>query len=51
MKEIDRILFVSLCYDAREHMYYVLNDQNFVEKFWAENENVARQIFHTKYGK
>ena len=48
MKEIDRILFVTL--NVEKNMYYVLNDQNFVEKFFAISDEKAKEIFHSKYG-
>lgn len=51
MKEIDRILFVTLEYSDITHLYYVLNDLNFVEKFFAHNDDEAREYFHNKYGK
>ena len=49
MTEIDRILFVSL--NVEKHMYYVLNDGNFVEKFYAVSNDKAKEIFRNKYGK
>lgn len=44
MKEIARQVFVSL--NKENNMYYVLNDQNYVFKFYEENENLAHTIFN-----
>ena len=50
MEEIDRIIFVTLSADRKYHMYYVHNDWNYVEKFYAESDNKAKEIFRSKYG-
>lgn len=46
MEEIARKLFVTL--NKERHMYYVLNDQNFVDKFYAENDEQAIKIFEER---
>lgn len=43
MVEIARRLFVSL--NKERYMYYVLNDQNYVDKFYAESDEEAIKIF------
>ena len=50
MTEIDRILFVTLSRDI-DGMYYVHNDWNYVEKFYAESDRKAKERFRSKYGK
>ena len=49
MREIDRILFCSLNKDTAFGGYIVLCDQNFKEKFYAEDDAAAKEMFHTKY--
>lgn len=44
MTEIDRILFVTLNTD--KFGYYILNDGNFVMKFFAESDDEAIKKFH-----
>lgn len=52
MKEIDRILFVSLNKDTfYKGMYIILNDQNYVDKFYANSDDKAKEIFRERYGK
>lgn len=45
MKEIARRQFCSLNYCNVDKMYFVLNDQNFIEKFYAENDKDAIAYF------
>ena len=47
MKEIDRELFVTLQTDGK-YMYYILNDLNFVAKFYAPNDNKAIEEFRDR---
>ena len=44
MKEVARELFVSLQKD-KYGMYFILNDQNFVMKFYAESDEIAIKKF------
>lgn len=49
MFEIDRELFVTLERDnPTRHMYYILNDQNFVDKFYAEDDEKAKAEFRDR---
>lgn len=48
-KEIDRELFVTLHRDdPTKYMYYILNDLNFVDKFYAENDEKAIEEFRDR---
>lgn len=46
MEEIARKLFVTL--NKEKYIYYVLNDQNFVDKFYAKNDEEAIKIFEER---
>ena len=48
MKEITRRQFVSLKYCNIDHAYFVLNDNNFVKKFYANNDEDAINYFETE---
>ncbi len=49
-KEIDRQLFVTLERDTRrQNHYFVFNDMNKVDDFWADNDRDAMEIFHEYY--
>lgn len=49
MVEIDRELFVTLERDnPTKYMYYILNDQNFVDKFYAEDDEKAEAEFRDR---
>lgn len=49
-KEIDRQLFVTLERDNRhQNHYFVFNDMNKVDDFWADSDKDAMDIFHTDY--
>ena len=49
MVEIDRELFVTLERDnPTKYMYYILNDQNFVDKFYAEDDEKAKAEFRDR---
>ena len=51
-KEIDRELFVTLYRDdPTRYMYYILNDLNFVDKFYAENDEKAIAEFRDRIDK
>ena len=46
MKVIDRELFVTLERDEpTKYMYYILCDQNFRDKFYAEDDEQAKVKF------
>lgn len=45
MKEITRRQFCSLNYCTVDKMYFVLNDQNFVTKFYANDDEEAVENF------
>lgn len=45
MKEIARRQFISLKYCHVDHAYFVLNDNNFVKKFYANNDEDAIEYF------
>lgn len=49
MKEITRKLFMSLNYCKVDHAYFVLCDGNFREKFYANSDDEAMEIFNSKY--
>lgn len=49
MKEIDRELFVSL--NEENHMYYILNDGNFVDKYFAPSTDKAIEEFRDRLAK
>lgn len=49
LKEIDRRLFVTLNKEEGHYMYYILNDQNYVDKFFAESDDKAKEIFAKMY--
>lgn len=49
MFEIDRELFVTLERDnPTKYMYYILNDQNFVDKFYSEDDEKAKAEFRNR---
>ncbi len=49
MIEIARQLFVTLQRDdPTKYMYYILNDLNFVDKFYAENDEKAIEEFRDR---
>lgn len=48
MVEIDRKVFLTLNKDSGRYMYYVLNDQNFVDKFYADSDEEAKKIFRER---
>lgn len=52
MIEIDRELFVTLQRDEpTTYMYYILCDLNYRDKFYAENDEKAKEIFREKIAK
>lgn len=52
MVEIDRELFVTLQRDEpTTYMYYILCDLNYRDKFYAENDEKAKEIFREKINK
>ncbi len=48
MIEIDRKIFLSLNKDKGHYIYYVLNDQNYVDRFFADSDEEAKKIFRER---
>lgn len=46
--EIDRKLFLSLIKTEGRYIYTVLNDQNYIDDFFADSDEEARKIFRER---